>query len=359
MPEQTVRAAAGARHACANSSRTRSRPIRAAEIVERILRHRERDRAAARRLGGAGGGRDGLRRARPHRRRSGLPTLVLHGTADAVVDSAQQRAARAPRSRTRSVELFPGAGHLFFWEQPERFVAELSRSFSCELADARSAGSATARARRRRASRSTAAASETTYARARRALRAARRRPARGRARTRRPRRDADGHEHRARRRLLRLREGGPDPDAAEHPPRAARSSPTSSRTRSPPCCSAPTSTPRRPPRSTRAPRGLEELVADRATSSLAPPGRRRRAAARLHLGHDRQAEGRAAHARQLLLDEPLLRPGRRASPVRTRCCRCCRSSTSAAGTCRRCSPGGRARPSCSSRRSTRRGRSR
>ena len=44
----------------------------------------------------------------------------------------------------------------------------------------------------------------------------------------------------------------------------------------------------------------------------LSRAGRRRRAPARLHLGHDRQAEGRAADARELLLDEPLLRPGRR-----------------------------------------------
>jgi 3-oxoadipate enol-lactonase len=44
------------------------------------------------------------------------PTLVLHGTADNVVDvgNAQLLGGR--------VELFEGCGHLFFWEQPERFV---------------------------------------------------------------------------------------------------------------------------------------------------------------------------------------------------------------------------------------------
>jgi pimeloyl-ACP methyl ester carboxylesterase len=44
------------------------------------------------------------------------PVLVLHGTADNVVavGNAQLLGGR--------VELFEGAGHLFFWEQPERFV---------------------------------------------------------------------------------------------------------------------------------------------------------------------------------------------------------------------------------------------
>ncbi|MGH3001496.1 MAG: alpha/beta fold hydrolase [Gaiellaceae bacterium] len=51
----------------------------------------------------------------------GAPTLVLHGTADNVVDcaNAQLLAAAVPCAR---VELFPDAGHLFFWEQPEAFV---------------------------------------------------------------------------------------------------------------------------------------------------------------------------------------------------------------------------------------------
>jgi 3-oxoadipate enol-lactonase len=49
------------------------------------------------------------------------PTLVLHGTDDFVVDpaNAQLLASLIPGA---SVELFPGTGHLFFWEQPERFV---------------------------------------------------------------------------------------------------------------------------------------------------------------------------------------------------------------------------------------------
>jgi 3-oxoadipate enol-lactonase len=49
------------------------------------------------------------------------PTLILHGTEDAVVDpgNAALLAERIPGSR---VELFSGCGHLFFWEQPGRFV---------------------------------------------------------------------------------------------------------------------------------------------------------------------------------------------------------------------------------------------
>ena len=45
----------------------------------------------------------------------------------------------------------------------------------------------------------------------------------------------------------------------------------------------------------------------------------RRSAAPHLHLGHDREAEGRIAHACQLLLDQPLLRSGNRDPPGRRR----------------------------------------
>ena len=56
------------------------------------------------------------------------PTLVLTGTADAVVDlrNAELLAERIPDAR---LERFEGAGHLFFWEEPERFARQ-SRS-SC------------------------------------------------------------------------------------------------------------------------------------------------------------------------------------------------------------------------------------
>ena len=50
------------------------------------------------------------------------PTLVLHGTADGVVDprNAALLAERIPEARVR---LFEGRGHLFFWEDPDGFVA--------------------------------------------------------------------------------------------------------------------------------------------------------------------------------------------------------------------------------------------
>jgi pimeloyl-ACP methyl ester carboxylesterase len=49
------------------------------------------------------------------------PTLVLGGTADNVVDhrNAEVLATRIPGAR---VELLGGAGHLFFWEQPDESV---------------------------------------------------------------------------------------------------------------------------------------------------------------------------------------------------------------------------------------------
>jgi pimeloyl-ACP methyl ester carboxylesterase len=50
------------------------------------------------------------------------PTLIVHGTEDAVVDprNADLLAERIPGAR---VELLRGCGHLPFWEQPERFAS--------------------------------------------------------------------------------------------------------------------------------------------------------------------------------------------------------------------------------------------
>jgi 3-oxoadipate enol-lactonase len=50
------------------------------------------------------------------------PTLVLHGTADNVIDhrSSDVLAEKIPGAR---LEKLDGAGHLFFWEEPERFAA--------------------------------------------------------------------------------------------------------------------------------------------------------------------------------------------------------------------------------------------
>jgi 3-oxoadipate enol-lactonase len=49
------------------------------------------------------------------------PALVLTGDRDVVVDprNSELLAERIPGAR---LELFPGTGHLFFWERPERFV---------------------------------------------------------------------------------------------------------------------------------------------------------------------------------------------------------------------------------------------
>lgn len=54
-----------------------------------------------------------------------MPTLVMHGTEDQLlpVDNGRLIASCVPGSR---LEIFDGAGHLFFWEQPQR-SAELVR----------------------------------------------------------------------------------------------------------------------------------------------------------------------------------------------------------------------------------------
>ena len=119
MPEQTVKlltSGATLRQFVENALA----PDPDEEIVERILRHRE---ATAQPLeawsaqAAAGAAFDALDRVEG----IAAPTLILHGTEDAVVDSrnAALLALRIPDAR---VELFPGGGHLFFWEQPERFV---------------------------------------------------------------------------------------------------------------------------------------------------------------------------------------------------------------------------------------------
>lgn len=52
------------------------------------------------------------------------PTLVIHGTEDAVVDprNGELLAERIPVAR---LELLPGCGHLPSWEEPERFAARI------------------------------------------------------------------------------------------------------------------------------------------------------------------------------------------------------------------------------------------
>ncbi|MBM2821961.1 MAG: alpha/beta fold hydrolase [Thermoleophilia bacterium] len=93
------------------------------ELVERILAHRIRTaqpleawlaQAAAGAAFDAWDRLPGLE----------LRTLVLHGTADVVVDprNADLLVARIPDAE---LELFPGCGHLLYWERPEAFVARV------------------------------------------------------------------------------------------------------------------------------------------------------------------------------------------------------------------------------------------
>jgi len=90
------------------------------ELVERILTHRVRTAQpleAWLTQAAAGAAFDAWDRL------PGLesPTFVLHGTADVVVDpgNADRLAARI---RNCELQLFPGCGHLLYWEQPERFA---------------------------------------------------------------------------------------------------------------------------------------------------------------------------------------------------------------------------------------------
>lgn len=90
------------------------------DVVERIVRHRlanPQPQAGWEAQAAAGLGYEGHRR----QHRIAAPTLVVHGAADAVVDpgNAALLTSMIPDAR-QSVLL--EAGHLLFWEQPERFV---------------------------------------------------------------------------------------------------------------------------------------------------------------------------------------------------------------------------------------------
>lgn len=90
------------------------------ELVERILAHRLSspfDPAGWQAQAAAGVAFDALERLDA----ISAPTLVLQGTADVVVDprNAELLARRIAGAR---LELFPEGGHLFFWEDPQRFV---------------------------------------------------------------------------------------------------------------------------------------------------------------------------------------------------------------------------------------------
>jgi pimeloyl-ACP methyl ester carboxylesterase len=90
------------------------------ELVERIYSYRQAQRpdpAGWHAQGAAGAGFDASERLGA----IAAPTLVLHGTADGVVDprNSELLAERIPDAR---LDWFEGCGHLFFWEQPDRFV---------------------------------------------------------------------------------------------------------------------------------------------------------------------------------------------------------------------------------------------
>jgi 3-oxoadipate enol-lactonase len=91
-----------------------------AALVDRIMEHRlatgQPQEAWAAQVA-AGAGFDVWDRVGEIR----APTLVLTGDSDNVVDprNSSHLAERIPDAR---LEVFEDAGHLFFWEQPERFV---------------------------------------------------------------------------------------------------------------------------------------------------------------------------------------------------------------------------------------------
>ena len=95
------------------------------ELVEQILAHRlaaPQDPAAWMAQAAAGAAFDRFADLGS----IGAPTLVQHGTADRVVD-VRNATLLGDRIAGAEVELFDGSGHLYFWEQPERFVGSVTR----------------------------------------------------------------------------------------------------------------------------------------------------------------------------------------------------------------------------------------
>jgi pimeloyl-ACP methyl ester carboxylesterase len=125
MPEQTVRLLAEAPAlepavALRRFVENALAPDAPEKLVERILGHRIRTAQpleAWLAQAAAGAAFDAWSRLPD----LAAPTLVLHGTADRVIDvgNADLLVERIPGAR---LELFPGCGHLLYWEQPARFV---------------------------------------------------------------------------------------------------------------------------------------------------------------------------------------------------------------------------------------------
>jgi 3-oxoadipate enol-lactonase len=125
MPEQTLRLMAEAPSLPADVALRRFvenafGPDHDVAVVDRIMEHRlatAQPQAAWMAQAAAGAGFDAWDRVGEVR----APTLVLTGDADNVVDprNSELLAQRIPDAR---LEVFAGAGHLFFWEHPQRFV---------------------------------------------------------------------------------------------------------------------------------------------------------------------------------------------------------------------------------------------
>ena len=127
MPQPTVelmQARASLREFTENALAPDPRP----ELVDRILVHRERTAQgfvqwAAQATAGA--------TFDVHERLGslGVPTLVQTGDGDLVVDPRNSELLVEAISDAR-LSVFAGAGHVFMWQEPERFVAELE-AFLC------------------------------------------------------------------------------------------------------------------------------------------------------------------------------------------------------------------------------------
>jgi pimeloyl-ACP methyl ester carboxylesterase len=94
------------------------------EMVDRIMTHRlatAQSPAAWAAQAAAGAAFDAYDRLGGLR----APTLVQHGSEDVVVDprNGHLLAELVPDAR---LDAFPATGHLFFWEQPERFVSSVT-----------------------------------------------------------------------------------------------------------------------------------------------------------------------------------------------------------------------------------------
>lgn len=103
-------------------------------LVDRIIRNQEAstgDPASWQALASAGATYSGGTR----QSRIDAPTLIMYGDADAVVDPRNSKLL-ADRIAGSQVAVFPGLGHLFFWEDPAQFTKAVT---SFLLAPARAA----------------------------------------------------------------------------------------------------------------------------------------------------------------------------------------------------------------------------